>query len=128
MKKNDVFEVECRVKIVLTKDDIDGIMSSALDSGINYWCGKAEVDGDYLGEYASEQIARGGSLILHDMESGEKYWLNKWKFLLGFRLWVENDGDRYGALNGRQVNTGYIDGPAADEIIQYALFGEVVYS
>ena len=39
--------------VVVSGEDIDDIMCSALEGGINYWCGKAEVDGKYLGEYAS---------------------------------------------------------------------------
>lgn len=45
----------------------------------------------------------------------------------GFRLWLENGGDRYGAVSNGEVDTCEIDGEMADLIIQYALFGEVVY-
>ena len=49
------------------------------------------------------------------------------KFAQGFRLWLENGGDRYGAVSYGEVDTCEIDGEMADLIIQYALFGEVVY-
>lgn len=39
-------------------------MVSALEGGINYWCRRVVVQGDYLGEYASEQISRGGKLAI----------------------------------------------------------------
>ena len=54
----------------LSDEDIDDIMSAALDGGITYWCCKAKVVGKYLGEYASEQIARGGVLLLYDSSKG----------------------------------------------------------
>ena len=44
-------------------------MATALDGGITYWCNKAEVIGGYLGEYASDQISRGGKLKLYDYEA-----------------------------------------------------------
>ena len=58
-------------------------MCTALEGGINYWCCKAEVVGEYLGEYASEQISRGGELKLYDAEEDEVYTLTLDKLLKG---------------------------------------------
>ena len=102
-------------------------MVAALEGGIDYWCFKVEVVGDYLGEYASEQISRGGMLKLYDIENGDKYWLDLEKFLKGFKLWLENDGDEYGAVENGEVDCCNIDAGCADEIVQYALFGELVF-
>lgn len=123
------FEVHVEITARLAQQDIDDIMVSALEGGINYWCHKAEVVGGYLGKYASEQISRGGSLKLYDGESGEKYWLDLDKFLKGFALWIKNGGDHYNAIDYSDgaVDCGEIDASCADEIIQYALFGELVY-
>ena len=49
------------------------------------------------------------------------------KFLKGFQLWLENGGDQYGAVQGHEVDCCNIDAGCADAIIQYALFGEVMY-
>ena len=124
MKK---YEIKAEIRVELTQEDIDDIMGGALEGGITYWCFKAEVVGDYLGKYASEQISRGGSLKLYDIENGEKYWLDREEFLNGFKLWVENGGDQYGAVQGHKVDCCNIDAGCADAIIQYALFGEVMY-
>lgn len=90
------------------------------------------VEGQYLGKYAREQISRGGTLKVHvtepfDEQDTEWYELDIEKFIQGFRLWLENGGDRYGAVSNGEVDTCEIDGEMADLIIQYALFGEVVY-
>ena len=116
----------------LTQQDIDDIMVSALEGGICYWSDRVEVKGPFLGEYASDQISRGGSLRIHicDPADDEPAWhkLTLMKFLEGFGLWIENGGDRYGAVSGDgKVNCGQIDGPCADEIVQYALFGKLVF-
>ena len=122
-----VFTVKAEINVKLTQQDIDNIMVAALEGGIDYWCFKVEVVGDYLGEYASEQISRGGMLKLYDIENGDKYWLDLEKFLKGFKLWLENDGDQYGAVEDGEVDCCNIDAGCADAIIQYALFGEVMY-
>lgn len=85
-KKNEKLEaVKVTLEIVLTQEDIDDIMCGALEGGINYWCDEAKVMGDYLGEYGSEQIARGGKLRLHlpelfDKDNTEYYELDLEKF------------------------------------------------
>ena len=56
--------IEVVRNVTVTERDIDDIMSCALDGGICYWCKEANVVGEYLGEYASDQISRGGKLEL----------------------------------------------------------------
>ena len=125
MKK---FEVKVEIRVELTQQDIDDIMVAALEGGINYWCDEAaEEGGEYLGKYASDQISRGGTLLLHDTDEDAYRKLDLEKFLKGFKLWLENGGDQYGAVQGHEVDCCNIDAGCADEIVQYALFGEVVY-
>ena len=85
--ENEVLKLE--LEVIVTQEDIDDIMAGALEGGINYWCCKAEVVGDYLGEYASEQISRGGQLLLHDIEEDERHTLDKEKFLKGLKMYFE---------------------------------------
>lgn len=125
MKK---FEVKVEIRVELTQQDIDDIMVAALEGGINYWCDEAAVEGgEYLGKYASDQISRGGTLLLHDTDEDAYRKLDLEKFLKGFKLWLENGGDQYGAVQGHEVDCCNIDAGCADEIVQYALFWEVVY-
>lgn len=132
--ENKKFEVRAELVIQLTQQDIDDIMVGALEGGISYWCGEAEVvEEKRVAEWGHEQIARGGALVLHDIEDPDQTWeLTLEKFLNGFKLWVESGGDQYGAVQGEAgggivVDCCEIDAGCADEIIQYALFGEVVY-
>ncbi len=108
-----------------TDQDIDDIMCGALEGGITYWCGRAEVVGDYLGEYASDQISRDGKIKLYDSENDDCYELTKKKFINGLKLFVQERGNE--VLDGTDLDTTLIDAGDADLIIQYALFGEVVY-
>lgn len=123
--KEKTFKVCPEIEVELTQQDIDDIMCAALEGGICYWCRKAEVVGDYLGEYASEQISRGGSLLLHDAESAETWELNREKFLKGVKLYFEQ-GCHVQVEDGR-IDTCDVDANDADCIVQLAIFGEVVF-
>ena len=128
MSAEKKFEVKAELRVELTQQDIDDIMVAALEGGINYWCDEAAVEGgEYLGEYASDQISRGGTILLHDTDEDAYRKLDLEKFLKGFKLWLENGGDQYGAVQGHEVDCCNIDAGCADEIVQYALFGEVIY-
>ena len=105
-------------------------MVAALEGGINYWCSEAEVvEERRCADWGHEQIARGGALVLHDIEdSSEKWELDLEKFLKGFKLWAEQGLDKYGAVQkDGTVDCCQIDAACADEIVQLALFGEVMF-
>ena len=134
MTNEKCFEVHAELVVRPTGQDVDDIMVSALEGGICYWCDRVTVEGQYLGKYASEQISRGGKLAVWLDEPFEEdktcYLLDLDKFLAGFKLWLENgcgNCDVVDASDG-SVDCGEIDGTAADEIVQYALFGNVVFA
>ena len=122
------YNIEVNKKYTVTPQDIDDIMVTALDGGINYWCRKAEVVGEYLGEYASDQISRGGSLILYDAESSDHWELNLEKLLYGIQKAIEDnwfsDYDWY--VDG-ELDCCQIDADVADVIVQLALSDDVVF-
>lgn len=123
--KEKVITVRPEIEVKLTQQDVDDIMCTALDGGICYWCGVAEVVGNYLGACASEQISRGGVLLLHDAESADTWELNLEKFLNGVKLYFEQ-GCHVEAEDNR-IDTCDVDADDADCIIQFALFGEVIF-
>lgn len=127
-KNKEIMNIEIRV--VVNDEDIDDIMAGALEGGINYWCDEAKVIGNYLGEYASEQISRDGQLKLHDFEEEEDYILDKEKFLKGLKMYLENPHP-YNILeeidNGFMVDVCNADATVCDMIVQYALFDDVIY-
>lgn len=106
--------------------------------GICYWCRRAEVKGKYLGEFASEQISRGGVLVLHDSVDGKKRELNKEKLLSGVKQYLENEDKPYNILVDAEDSVGcskgvyeldccMVDATVADMIIQYAIFDDIIY-
>lgn len=129
MENNKIFDVTVWFDLTVTAEDIDCIMCTALEGGITYWCADVDVvGGEYLGTYASEQISRGGSLYLYDAENEETHTLTLIKFLNGIKLWAEFGGDPCNAIQGNgTLDTADIDAEIADMIIQYAIFGEVIF-
>lgn len=127
MISEDMFGVTISKDVPVSKEDIDEIMVGALEGGINYWCYKAEViEDDYFGEYASDQISRGGSLRLYDSENGEEYELTLEKVLKGIKLSLENGyGDDW--IQDGRLDLCQVDAIGCDAIVQYGLFGEVIY-
>lgn len=111
-------------EVVVTAQDIDDIICIAFEGGINYWCYKAEVvGGKYLGEFASEQISRGGKLRLYigepfDDENSETYTFDLSDLLKGLEKYIEDVG---------HFDIDECDAEVADMIIQYTVFGELVY-
>lgn len=117
--------------IVVSGEDIDDIMESAM-TGCTYWCEKAEVIGDYRGNYANEQISRDGELKFYPVDD-EPVILDKEKFRSGLNQWLKelwgvNVEKLRTILPGGMLDPGQIDAADADTIIQYALFDELVYS
>lgn len=129
-----IYDVKVKDAVVkVTGEDIDDIMESAL-MGCVYWCSHADVVGKYLGKYASEQISRGGSLIFYDAEDERSSTeLTRDKFLTGLRMLLETQNGLHGLMveyrgDNTYINPGMIDANAADSLIQYALFGDIIYS
>ena len=102
MEKKQTFSVHTERDVKLTVEDIDDILVAVLE---------------------------GGALVLHDVEDIDEKWeLDLEKFLNGFKLWVEQGLDEYGAVQkDGTVDCCQIDAACADEIVQLALFGEVTF-
>ena len=126
-KVKDKFYIRTGIRVILTEQDVDDIMVTALEGGINYWCDEAEVVGEHLGEYASDQISRGGSLRLYDAEGDEVYELTQEKFLIGVAQAINYGYGTDWMERGGTIDVCNIDADGADAIIQFALFGDVIY-
>ena len=120
--------ISVNLNLKVTNEDIDDIMCSALEGGIAYWCSKANVVGEYLGEYASEQISRGGYLRIVPFDEDFEVILTREKFLKGIQKAIEgNYYSDYEWWNCNGIDTCSVDAEVADAIVQLALFSDVIY-
>lgn len=127
--------LEVVVNVIITDNNIDDIMRVALEWGINYWADRVNTKGKYRGKFAYKQISRGGELRIHieePFDEGDNSWrtLAKGNFLYGVKKWIATSGSQLTILPNESylgLNISHIDAEAADTIIQYALFGEIVF-
>lgn len=133
-KKKEIEEQYDRVQIIATvvisKEDIDDIMVSALEGGINYWVDKVEPRCGVEFDFASDVISKGGSIIIHDNEEDATYELTNAKLMQGIRMYAEQpkNSDIFEVIDHElHIDCGMVDAEVADAIIQYALFGEIIY-
>lgn len=114
----------------MKKEDIVDVMITALEGGINYWCGECNTVSPPLRHDTArpeEVIAYGGVLEFVDVENPadpECRWkLTKDKFMAGVHLEMKERGMR----NYNQL-MNVLDASAADRIIQYALFENIIFA
>ena len=88
---------------------------------------KPELFEKWLNKYGHEQIARGGSLMLYDAESSDKWELTLDKFLRGLALAIESGASVTIDVESGYIDTSDVDAECADLIIQFALFGDLVF-
>ena len=123
-------KIKIEMEIEVTDQDIDDIVCTAFEGGINYWCDGIEIVGALLGNYTHEQISKDGYLYLYDIEDDEEKWiLTKSRLLNGIKMYITNSTTRGypSILYGKQIDTCEIDSCIADMIIQFALFEDIIY-
>jgi hypothetical protein len=119
-----------------TSEEISDLIIGALEGGINYWCGKVilvkdRFDKIFKGvkpedqekvQYASDLIGLGGELILVGIDEPEERWvLTKEEVLEGIKMYCEEND-----ITEEELMDNY-DADSCDQIIQYGLFGEIVF-
>ena len=120
-------EIECSI----SQEQIDDLMATALEGGINYWCEEAiirtypdDVDPLTTELYTSDMISRGGVLHIIDVDAEDAYELTLENFIEGVKLEILNNP----SLSSVEDLMDNYDAETADSIVQYALFGELRFS
>ncbi len=128
-KKKMPEKLKVELNVALSNKDIDDIMDTAM-YGIEYWCSKVTPEESHIGKYTNEQISCGGILKLQDTEGGRYFCLTKEKLIQGLKKYLEKHiaGDFLEFVDHElRIDVGNIDANVADAIIQYALFGDIIY-
>ena len=106
------------VPTTVSNYNLDCILCICFEGGSDYWIDSVEVVADDYkkGEYVSEVISHDGELkVFHDNRFSM---LTKTKLLKGCELY---------AIRRREWRPDDFDADDTDIILQYALFGDVVY-
>lgn len=106
-----VYEIKTIQRV--TAEEIDDVVTTALEGGITYWCDQATTDVDLGDNYLSEMLAKGATIKLHDSEE------DKWHDLTIDKLIKAMEEIRFSFED--------YDAGDADQLIQQAIFGKVIY-
>ncbi len=141
------------IQVKITKEDVLGIICSAVNGGVGYWAAVSADDNDYseakkhlveqgvnlkdicFEEVFAQILFDGKSLEITDIENGKIYLLSLEKLFIGLRKaieegyyshynWFVPEGDGFGEW---QLNCCQVDAAVADIIVQFSLFGEVLF-
>lgn len=133
-------EIKYTVERVLSVDDIEDILTTAIEGGISYWailCNdapewekaeeqlKAKGVELFYGNVATQVLLNGDAIKFEDAEGEEDdsdWTLDMEKFKKGCALYEKERG----SLSANLAN-GSFDAVEADCLIQYAVFGDVVF-
>lgn len=117
-------EIKITKTFEVTEKDINDLMVTAFEGGINYWCGHVEiVDNPADKDCASEIIAHGGTLRLHDAETDDTWLMKRDNVLNGIKMTLENERFFHSFEDLMENHDAF----TADSIVQYALFEEIVF-
>ena len=120
------FDVTVNVK--LQEDNIRLVLSNAIEHCLRTWCHGIEVVDDANDPDVISDIIKGKTLWFYST----KYMVHELTlnaFIDGFRQWVCDGRDLFGIVqgNGSVVPELMDDNIGCDEILQYALFGRIVF-
>ena len=109
------FEVPIEVRV--TDQDLEDILSIALEVGITHWCRQYDRTGKF-------------GITLYATDSDDKWVFDKSDLIRGIKqlitdnnLWSILNADK----NGVYVDTAMVDAYVADTIIQYACMGRIIF-
>ncbi|MCY7947957.1 hypothetical protein P8891_05660 [Bacillus atrophaeus] len=116
------------VEIEITQDDVENIIVNSLEVGSSYWLGlnnstpewDEKPKGVPLSMWAAKLLLDGNFIQLYDIEDNdETFKLNLEKLIAGISIYAK---EHHGGVDKERW-----DGESADCIVQYALFGKLVY-
>lgn len=109
--------LEVPIKVRVTDQDLDDILSIALEVGIAYWCRQYDRTGKF-------------GITLYGTDSDDKWVFGKSDLIRGIKQFI-TDNNQWSILNadknGVYVDTAMVDAYVADTIIQYACMGRVIF-
>lgn len=132
----EAFDMELKCSIRITKHDITTIVDMAIENTqFQKWCESCnQIGANRLGLRRAEFIAEGGDLEFAvrkpfeqngDGEDIVRYLLTREKLLRSLKDWIERGS--FACVHSGGIEVGIMQVQDADEIIQNALFGTVVY-
>jgi hypothetical protein len=128
------------IKVLVEVDDefFDNIVTTMLEGGSNYWIKTIQIhhpDGEKpkgipLSTWAASALNKGGFVMIQPQDEIKHYRLEMKDLWNGLHRWIESKPGSVPVVveNGKTtIDAGDIDANDADAILQYALFGILVF-
>ena len=115
-----------KINVVVDVSDtvLDDILTTAFEGGSNYWLDSVTIkdkpDTPHKNLYNSEIVSRGGTLMCYNEDELEGKLLTKKRLLNAIEWYIKDNGGDLDFLEDH-------DAQDSDTILQYALFGDVIY-
>lgn len=136
--------MKVNIEVELSVQDMMDLLCTAFEGGVNYWVTSILGEGGDTGklpegrtkiEHEYEWLAVGGSLkIGYDDEERLYRYLDQDKLQKGLQEWINRNSGQVvlitridGSLRDTALDLGNIDANDADKIVQFALFGKLVF-
>ena len=105
--------------------DVDRLLTKVLEDTA-YWYHHAEIVSMLTDNYIEKQVARGGVVRFY-LHNGTHRDLTIRALVHGLRIWFKKEPDYSVIYNGNVVDVLAIGKEDADRILQYSLFGKVLF-
>lgn len=135
-----MFEYKVSYTRCLEDDEVKDILTTAIEGGIGYWACLGNDDTDWIDarnsykethnewpcycDVAFDLLNNNKCVVFYDeQDDNKKLLLDKHQFIIGCQSFEEHKG----CSIKHMLEDGDFDAWDADAIIQYALFGDVIY-
>jgi len=130
-------KIPIQVTVELDDEFFEDLICTIFEGGSNYWIDNfltSHPDGNRPKEtpkstWVASALNKGGSVAIYPSEDENKFVLTKEKLIAGIKAWMITSGSALiiPTRTGHTIDNGNIDAIEADNIMQYALFGKLVY-
>lgn len=127
------------VPIELDDEFFEYLICDMFEGGSNYWIDKVSINhpdgkkpkGVPMSTWASDALNKGGSLTILPQEWDEgTLTIGKGNIVTGITMWINNHPKSVSIVHERGKNcidAGNIDADESDCILQYAMFGQLIF-
>lgn len=127
------------IPVTITAQEINDILCTALNGGINYWCNGYNCNltmEDVVVDHKYEYVGHGGYITLDTKDNDEGHndlIVTKHAMLHGIQQWVNKNSNQVETVlvsnnpTYTTIEIGNIDAGDADHIVQYAMFDKIIY-
>lgn len=121
-------KIKVKIKLFVSNQDLCDILTTAFEGSIDYWCRGCNDDSSNPISWskAVDTIIKGEKVQLIDLENEiVSYLLGIKSLRKGLKRFIKENPELI--YNG-DLDIGNIDANMADTIIQYSIFGEIIFA